>query len=99
MSPSSPDVDQLLDGVDGRAVEERVTRHEHEPALRGEPHELLRLLERRGERLLDEHVLPRLERGVRERVVRADRRRDHDGVDVRVGENTLVARVVAAIAG
>ena len=87
--------DQLLHELHGRAVEERVPRHEHEPALRGESHELLPLLERRGEWLFDEHVLPRLERGVRESVMGADRRCDRDDVDLRVGEDTLVLRRAA----
>ena len=40
-----------------------------------------------GERLLDQHVLARRERGGGERGVGARRRRDHDGVDRRIGED------------
>ena len=79
-------LDQLADLVDRWAVEERVARHQHEPELRGELGELDRFLRRAGERLLDEDVLARLERALRERVVRSNGRRDRDRIDVRILE-------------
>ena len=51
--------------------------------------ELLHLGGAHRRRLLDEDVLARLERRSRERIVRRDGRRDHDGVDVVVGEHLV----------
>jgi hypothetical protein len=76
-------VQQLADEVDGRAVEERVARHQHEPALPREMAETQRRLRRRAQRLFDEDVLASRERGHRDGLVARDRRRDRDGLDLR----------------
>ena len=88
-----PVVDQLLQLLHGRVVEEEMARHEDEPARLGEPDQLLHLRGPHRRRLLDEDVLAGLERRARERVVRRDGGRDHDGVDVVRGEQLVeVAR-------
>ncbi len=66
-----------------------MARHEHEPACLRETDELLHLGEAHRRRLLDEDVLARLERRLRERIVRGNRGRDHDRVDVVGGEKLL----------
>jgi hypothetical protein len=68
-----------------------VTRHQNAPALCREPGELRALDDRRGERLLDERVLARLERGARELEVGPDRGRDDDRLHLRVGQNVREA--------
>ena len=70
-----------------------MARHQHEVALRGERDELLHLHGAHGGRLLDEDVLARLERLLRERVVRRHRRRDDDGLEVWLGEQLGVVLV------
>ena len=90
--------DQVVDGDDGRAVEERVARHEHESTLRRIRHELGRLRHRGGQRLLDEDVLPGPERRHADRVVRRDRRCDEDRFDV-VRREQIVELVRRAHAG
>ena len=83
MSPSSPESDQLADHVDGRAVEERVARHQHEAALvrrarRARPPPR----SRPASGFSTKTCLPAWSAAHRERVVRRDRRRDRDRVDV-----------------
>ena len=73
-------------------VEQEVTRHQHAVALGGERHQLVHLGGAHRGRLLDEHVLSRLEHALRERVVRGHRRRDDDGVDRVVGEHLVEGR-------
>ena len=77
-------------------VEQQVAGHQDEVALLRQSDELLHLLAAHRRRLLDEDVLPRLERLLREGVVRRHRRRDHDGLDVvvreKVGERARHAR-------
>ena len=86
-------LDQLADLVDGRAVEERVARHQHEPALLGQLDELDRVVGRRGQRLLDQHVLAGLQRALGDRIVRAGRSGDDHRVDVVAREHVVeVAR-------
>ena len=63
--------------------------HEDEVVLLRQRDELLHLLAAHRRRLLDEHVLARLERLLRERVVRGHGSRDHDRVDRVVGEQVL----------
>ena len=82
-------VDELLQLLHAGVVEEQVAGHEHEVALLGERDELVDLGRGHRGRLLDEHVLAGLERGLRELVVGRDRRRDDDGVELRVGEHLL----------
>ena len=53
--------DQIANRDDRRAVEERVSGHDHEPALVGEADQLDALVRGSGERLLDEDVLAGLE--------------------------------------
>src|SRR5579884_320579 len=80
-------VDELLQLLHARVVEEEVARHQHEVPRRRELDELGHLGRAHRGRLLDQHVLARLERLLRERVVRRHRRRDHDRVDAVVGEH------------
>ena len=82
-------VDELLQLEDARVVEQQVAGHEDEVALLRERDELVDLvtLHRRG--LLDEDVLARLERLLRELVVRRHRSRDDDRVERRVLEHLL----------
>ena len=82
-------VDQLLQLPDAGVVEQQMARHQHEVALGRERDELVHLGGAHRRRLLDEHVLARLERLLRERVVRRHRRRDHDGVERPVGEQLV----------
>ena len=65
------------------AEEEGVVHHDLQVLALGQLDQLLGLLRRRRERLLDEHVLAVLERRLRQLEVRPDRRDDGDGVDVR----------------
>ena len=92
-------VDQLLDGDDRRAVEERVARHQHAAGLAGQAHELCRLLGARCEGLLDEDVLAELQRLRGELEVGRDRRRDHDRVDSGRRDSTSRYDVVRATPG
>ena len=65
--------------------------HEDEVALLGDRDELVDLRRLHRGRLLDEHVLPGLERLLRELVVGRDGRRDHDGVQRGVAEHLVEA--------
>ena len=87
--------DQLLDRHDRRAVEERMPGHEDEAETGREPEQALRLARRRGEGLLDEHVLAGFERRLGELEVCRDRCGDRDGVDLGVGEDVPEARGAA----
>ena len=69
-------VDELLHLAQARVVEQQVARHQDAVVRARERHELLHLLAAHRGRLLDEDVLARLERLLRERVVRRHRRRD-----------------------
>ena len=75
-------VDELLQLPHARVVEQEVARHEHEVAVGRDRDELVDLLGPHRGRLLDEHVLPRLERLLRKCVVRRYRRRDDDAFDL-----------------
>ena len=71
-------VDELLELLDTRVVEQEVAGHEHQVAVGGERDEAVDLGRRHRRRLLDEHVLPRLQRSQREIGVRGHgRRHDH----------------------
>ena len=59
------------------------------PRARASSDEVVGLVDGRRERLVDVHVLARLEREPRVRVVQADRRRDGDGVDAALGQQRL----------
>ena len=74
-------VDQLLQLLHARVVEQEVAGHEHARATRRERDELLHLRGAHRGRLLDERVLARLERALRERVMRRHGCRDDDAVD------------------
>ena len=63
-------------------VDEGVVHLQNAPAELGELDERLRRLHRIGERLLDEDVLPRLQRRLGQGEVGGDRRADGDGIDV-----------------
>ena len=82
-------VEELLQLEDARVVQQQMAGHEHEAALTREPQQLLHLGALHRRRLLDEHVLARLERLLRERVVGRHRRRDDDGVELVVGEQLV----------
>ena len=83
--------DQVAHGVDGRAVEERMPRHQHDAGVRREPDQAHRLAGRGRERLLDEDVLAGGERRGGELEVGRHRRRDHDGLDIVVLEDLVEA--------
>ena len=65
-------------------------------AAAGDREHLLGLLERRRHRLLDQHVLARLERRAREPAVLGHAREHEDDVDVRVRADRGVGRQVGA---
>jgi hypothetical protein len=67
--------------------------HEEQALGAGGGDQLLRLGGVHRERLLDQHRLARAQREQRVRVVHRVRRADVDGVDLRVGDERLVARV------
>ena len=67
-------VDELLQRLHARVVEEQMAGHEHEVARFGERDELVHLGAAHRRWLLDEHVLARLERALGQGVVRAARR-------------------------
>jgi hypothetical protein len=71
-------------------VDEQVVDHQHAPARVGQGGQLVGVGGRDGERLLDEGVLPRLERQLRQRRVGGDRGGDHHRVEVRVLQEVLV---------
>src|SRR5439155_16762307 len=75
-----PGIDQSLDRSNGWAVEEGVTGHQDEAFGLGQRSQLEHLIGCRSERLLDENMLSGLERRLRERVVRRNRRRDRNRV-------------------
>src|SRR5438874_2336104 len=64
--------------------------HEHPVVRRGEGYQLVHPRRPHRRRLLDEYVLAGFERLLRELVVRRHRRRDHDGVELRIGEHLPV---------
>ena len=74
---------------DRRRVQEDVIDQEHALDLVGERHELGGLGDGRRQRLLDQHVLARQERGLRQAMVGRHRRRDGDRVEALVGEHLL----------
>ena len=77
-------VHELLQLAYARVVEQEMSRHEHEVALLGEQHELLGVLALERHRLLDEDVLPGLERPLGQRIVGDDRGCEHDCLEIRV---------------
>ena len=83
-------VDELLELADAGVVEEQVAGHQHLAARLGEGDELLHLGGAHRRRLLDEDVLAGLERLLRERVVGRHGRREHDRLEVGVGEQLVV---------
>src|SRR5581483_9604490 len=89
--------DELLQLLHAGVVEQQVARHQHPVAGRGQPDELVHLRRAHRRRLLDEDVLPRLERLLRELVVRRYGRRDDDGVEPVVGEQLVVRRRRAGV--
>ena len=92
-------LDERLQRVDGRVVEEQVTGHQHELALLGEIAELLHLVRVHRRRLLDEHVLSRLQRQLGQFIVRGDRGRDDDRFELGVGQELLEVAGDAGLAG
>ncbi len=83
-------VEHALDRPHRRAVEESVAAHQQQAAPLGGVYEAGGVGARVGERLLDEGVLARLDRGQGQLVMRVDRRRDQDRVDRLVGEQVVV---------
>jgi hypothetical protein len=81
--------DQLLQANDSRVVEQEVARHQYASVLLRTRDELLDLAAGQRWRLLDEHVLARFERALRELRVRHDRRRDNDRLQRVVGEHLV----------
>ena len=79
--------DQVSDRLDRRAVEEGVTRHQHQAEFLSQCGELRRFFQRARKRLLDERVLAGLERGACEWIVRADRRGDDHRLDLGVRQH------------
>ena len=77
-------VDELLQLSHTGVVEEKVPRHEHETAFLRELDQLVGVLALERHRLLDEDVLPRLERLPRQGVMGDDRGCDHDRVQIGV---------------
>ena len=73
--------------------------HEADVVLVRELRELLRVRGRSDERLLDQHVLAARDRGLRERIMRLERRRDHDGIEIleRDQARRVLARDNAAV--
>ena len=90
-------VHELLHLAQPGVVEEEVTGHQHEATLLGERHELLHLRGAHRRRLLDEDVLARLERLLRELVMRRHRGRDHDRLDGVVGQGFREGRGHASL--
>ena len=84
--------EQALHSPHRRAVDKRVTAHQDPSLVSGERRKVVRKLAGGCERLLDEHVLARLERSSRKVVVSMYRRSDHHRFDARVVEHTLDAR-------
>ena len=82
-------VDELLQLEDAGVVEEEMAGHEDEVAPLGDRDELVDLVTLHRGRLLHEDVLARLERSLRELVVRRNRGRDDDRVERRVLEHLL----------
>jgi hypothetical protein len=80
---------QLLDVHHRRRIHERVARHEDQLALLGHGDQVLALLHGARHRLLDEHVLARLERAPAQVVVGGDRGCEQDAVDLRVVQDRL----------
>ena len=89
-------VDQRLDLHDRRAVEERVTRHQHEVLPARQLDQLPRIGDRGRQRLLDEHVLAGRERGGGQRVMGRDRSRERHGVDGAIREHLRRSSAAAA---
>ena len=92
-SPSSPAVDHLLQLGHGRVVEQEVAGHEHEAALLGERTELLGLRAATAPAASRRRRACRLRACLAQLVVRDDRGRDDDRVQLGVGEQLVeVAR-------
>jgi hypothetical protein len=85
-------VDDAFQRADGWVVQQQMAGHQHTAALLRQLAQLLHLAAPHRGRLLDEHVLVRLERPSRELVVRRYGRGDHDGVHRVVGEHVAEAR-------
>ena len=89
-------VQELLDLHHGWAVEERVTRHQDEPRRASALDEVTCLEGRGAERLLDEDVLPGIERRRGKRVVGRYGGGDRDGVQpgsASISSNDVVVRM------
>jgi hypothetical protein len=82
-------VHELLERLDARVVLEQVADHQHAIGRARRRHHLLGLLDRLGERLLDEAVLAGLQHPHRERSVRRHRRGQRDRVQRLVGQQLV----------
>ena len=82
--PSSPDSEQLLNGLDGGMVNEQVPYHEQAALPRAASSMARAVFRGQRERLLDEHVLARVQCGNRHGGVLLGRRGDDYGVDLRI---------------
>src|SRR5262249_25613919 len=85
-------VDEIADRVHRWAVEERVTRHEREPAIIGDRDKGFGLAHRPRHRLFDEYMLAGLEGRASECEVCPHRGGDHDRIDRRVLEHFVEPR-------
>ena len=74
-------VDDAADPPHRAVVHERVIDHQPDALLRRQLAQRFGFAPGCRERLFDEHVLARLDGGARQRKMRAERRRDDDGVD------------------
>ncbi len=81
-SPSDPVGDQFPDLQDGGGIAVGVVRHQDEPPLLRFLDHLQSLQPAVGEGLLDQHVLPGLQRRQGDAMVRVGRRRNRNSVDV-----------------
>ncbi len=90
--PELTAVDQVLHLEDAGVVEQQVARHQHAVLGDRQRDELVHLDRAHRGRLLDEDMLARFERLLREGVVRRHRGRDHDGIERVVREQVVEAR-------
>ena len=79
-------IDELLKRADRRVVLEHVADHQHAVLLARDLDQLTRFVGRRRDGLLDQDVLAGFETTPRQLAVRLDRRGDHYGSDLGVGE-------------
>ena len=84
--------DDLLDLPDRLRVQEGVTHHQGEPPRIGKLHQFRALRRGGSHRLLHQHVLAGEQSSPGQRMVRLDRRRYHDRIQLHRGEHLLEIR-------